>query len=70
MAGLSGCPDRLIKRYMGHSGGDVYGRHYRRIDVDELRTVSARFEDWRELTHRPESWKHSGNIGESKADSG
>ena len=34
---------------MGHSAGDAYGKHYRKIDVEELRTVSERFEDWRNL---------------------
>ena len=68
MAGLLNAPDRLIKRYMGHGGGDVYGRHYRRIDVNELRAVSERFNRWRELPHHGGAWKHSGNIDQSQAD--
>lgn len=41
MASRLDVPDRLLKAYLGHSAGDMLGGHYRRIDPNELRMVSA-----------------------------
>lgn len=47
MAGKAGAPDRLLKAYLGHSSGDILGGHYRKINLDELRTVSGAMDAWR-----------------------
>ena len=38
-ASQAGVSDRLLKAYLGHTGGDMLGNHYRRIDTRELRAV-------------------------------
>ena len=63
MAGRLGAQDRLVKAYMGHSGGDMLGEHYRRIDLDELRLVSGLMNNWR----TPSARKETGNIPLSDA---
>jgi type I restriction enzyme S subunit len=38
-ASQAGVSDRLLKACLGHTGGDMLGNHYRRIDTEELRAV-------------------------------
>lgn len=58
MAGRLGASDRLVGVSMGHSGRSMLAKHYRRIDLAELRTVSSLMNGWRELAGKHES----GNI--------
>ena len=58
LAGRLDVRDRILKAYLGHSSGDVLGGHYRRIGLDELRSVSDAMNGWRAVNLR----KHSGNI--------
>jgi hypothetical protein len=58
MAGVLGVQDRIVKAYLGQSSGDVLGGHYRRIGLDELRSVSGNMDGWRMIPVR----KDSGNI--------
>lgn len=44
-----GASDRLLRAYLGHSAQDVLGLHYRKIEVDELRDIANRMDDWRRL---------------------
>jgi integrase len=62
VAGRLGVQDRLLKAYLGHSSGDMLGGHYRRIALDELRSVSGLMEQWRGTAVR----KHSGNISQNR----
>lgn len=59
-ASKAGVPDRLLKCYLGHAAGDILGGHYRRIDLDELRTVSSLLDSWRTLAKGADARKDSG----------
>src|SRR5262245_56942103 len=61
-AGHRGCADRLIKAYMGRIAGDILVTHYRRIDLNESRTVSGPMENGARATPRT----ILGNISETK----
>lgn len=47
MMDRAGVPSRVLKRYVGHSAGDILGEHYRSINEDDLRVVSCAVEGWR-----------------------
>lgn len=70
MAGRLGVQDRILRRYMGHSAGDILGGHYRRIDLSELRTVSDAMNDWREVKNSESPMSKSGIIEENAAANG
>jgi len=55
-ASQAGVSDRLLKAYLGHTGGDMLGNHYRRIDTKELRAVVVGIESAIRRLRR----KHSG----------
>ena len=68
MAGQLDIPDRMLKAYVGHSSGDVMGEHYRRIELNELRQISSRIEQRKELLKEKAecfAWQHSGNISQN-----
>lgn len=54
----AGVSDRALKAYLGHSGGDVLGIHYRAVSLDELRLVS----DAADSLERSDFRKESGNF--------
>ncbi|MCX7013939.1 MAG: site-specific integrase [Candidatus Sumerlaeota bacterium] len=62
MAGRLGVSDRLLKAYMGHTAGDILGGHYRRIDMEELRSVSGAIERRSSLGERKTDRKETGDI--------
>jgi integrase len=62
MTGRMGAQDRLVKACLGHSSGDMLGGHYRKIELDELRTVSGVMNDWRKVLTTESLRKDSGNI--------
>lgn len=70
MAGRLGAPDRLVKAYMGHSSGDILGGHYRRIELNELRSISDLMKGWRMVEKAGAVRKDSGNIPESQIANG
>lgn len=49
VTGRLGVPDRLVGADLGQSGRSVLSKHYRRIDIAELRMVSGLMNRWREL---------------------
>ena len=62
MASKAGAPEPLLKAYLGHTAGDVLGNHYRRIDPDELQTVSSLMDGWRTLAKGADGRNDSGTI--------
>lgn len=63
MASRLGIPDHLIRRYIGHVATDTFGKHYLKITLDDLRTVSERMNGWRQLTDHAPAWQNRGNSG-------
>jgi integrase len=70
MAGRLGCPDRLLKAYLGHSPGDTLGQHYRVISTAELELVSEAMNGWRNLEKGASTWKECGNSEEAASVTG
>jgi integrase len=63
MAARLDVPDRLVKRYLGHSATDVLGNHYQVVEDSEMREVSSQMGTWRKLITRA-------NFGNNLATSG
>jgi integrase len=61
MASRLGVPDTLLRKALGHQGGDVLNLHYRVVGADELRLVAERMEHWRDLASK----RFQGNIQET-----
>ncbi len=62
MAGRLGVPDRLCKGFIGHAPEDVLGRHYRKIELEELRAVARLMDGWRKLTEKPSNMTAEGKT--------
>ena len=66
----TGISDRLLKAYIGHVSGDVFGTHYRKIDFEELRAVSGQAQalwDSADIETANPDWKDSGNTAMGQA---
>ncbi len=49
MTSRAGAADRILRSYLGHAAGDMLDAHYRRIELEESRSVSGLINGWREL---------------------
>ncbi len=70
IVGRLGASDRLVKAYMGHSAGDILGGHYRRIELNELRSISDLMKGWRNTEKAGAARKDSGNISQPQIANG
>lgn len=61
LARLGEIPARKIRAAYATLAGRL-GGHYRRIDLDELRSVSSLMNDWRDAIKAADLRKESGNI--------